>query len=165
LYGVALGQHKTVKGAFSLPKNFVWTNIFSISGISSKDKLQFYNTFNWRFKRITGILRQSHSKLPLKHHQQHYQQQQSHEFFDVNIFSWSRECMEVLWNIPNNASDNLFTSSEEKVKHLDRDVEQRFSTAGTRPGTGTWRPLYRDLKSFKKNSKFTNFNLNKTSIV
>jgi len=31
--------------------------------------------------------------------------------------------MEVLWNIPNNASDNLFTSSEEKVKHVDRDVE------------------------------------------
>jgi hypothetical protein len=27
-------------------------------------------------------------------------------------------------------------------------VGQRFSTAGTRPSGGTWRPFYRDLKYF-----------------
>jgi len=27
-------------------------------------------------------------------------------------------------------------------------LDQRFSTAGTRPGTGTWRPFYRDLKYY-----------------
>jgi len=25
-------------------------------------------------------------------------------------------------------------------------LDQHFSTAGTRPGTGTWRPFYGDLK-------------------
>ena len=28
-------------------------------------------------------------------------------------------------------------------------TEQWFSTAGTRPGTGTWRPLHRDLKHYR----------------
>ena len=30
-----------------------------------------------------------------------------------------------------------------------KDLEQRFSTAGTRPSTGTWRPLHRDLNCFR----------------
>ncbi len=28
-------------------------------------------------------------------------------------------------------------------------IVQCFSTAGTRPGTGTWRPFYRDLNFFE----------------
>ena len=57
-------------------------------------------------------------------------------------------------------SDGLWmnlSASEENLRsqELDKNVfvcvlGQCFSTAGTRPGTGTWRPSYRDLKCFKK---------------
>jgi len=41
---------------------------------------------------------------------------------------------------------------------------QRYSTAGTRPGTGTWRPFYRDLKHILI-SKSNSINLDITKIV
>ena len=37
----------------------------------------------------------------------------------------------------------LHESEEEEAK---KKLDQWFSTAGTRPGTGTWRPFHRDLE-------------------
>jgi len=43
----------------------------------------------------------------------------------------------------------ITTTTVTPYTYVDKNLlEQRFSTAGTRPGTGTWRPSYRDLNYF-----------------